>query len=175
MSARDLDPSQYEEADRREVDPPIQVEMATWRPGASSIGGSKSTGHAWSGSGGYAGPMAGSGGSKLVIFVAPAAHSHELPLCRPAGQRNPPPPGEAPSAHERRHGDCRPGVLKNGSSPPGRPRSASLVWRSRFAPHRRHSSVTRWVRSSTATICQACQPIKHLNGRAFITPTFRSE
>ena len=28
-----LDPSQYEEADRREVDPPIQVEMATWSPG----------------------------------------------------------------------------------------------------------------------------------------------
>jgi hypothetical protein len=33
MSAKDLDPSQYEEADRREVDPPIQVEMATWSPG----------------------------------------------------------------------------------------------------------------------------------------------
>jgi predicted anti-sigma-YlaC factor YlaD len=26
----DLDPSQYGEADRREVDPPIQVETATW-------------------------------------------------------------------------------------------------------------------------------------------------
>jgi hypothetical protein len=30
MSAKDLDPSQYGQADRREVDPPIQVEMATW-------------------------------------------------------------------------------------------------------------------------------------------------
>jgi hypothetical protein len=30
---RDLDPSAYGEADRREVDPPIQVEMATWSPG----------------------------------------------------------------------------------------------------------------------------------------------
>jgi hypothetical protein len=30
---RDLDPSQYGEADRREVDPPIQVESATWSPG----------------------------------------------------------------------------------------------------------------------------------------------
>jgi hypothetical protein len=80
-----------------------------------------------------------------------AAHNHEAPRC------------------ERRHGPCR-GMLKNGSSPPGRPRSAPLVWRSRFAPHRRHSSVSRWVRLSTATICQACQPIKHLNGRAFITP-----
>ena len=28
-----LDPSQYDEADRREVDPPIQVEAATWAPG----------------------------------------------------------------------------------------------------------------------------------------------
>jgi hypothetical protein len=29
---RDFDPSAYGEADRREVDPPIQVEMATWSP-----------------------------------------------------------------------------------------------------------------------------------------------
>jgi len=29
----DLDPGQYGEADRRAVDPPIQVEMATWSPG----------------------------------------------------------------------------------------------------------------------------------------------
>jgi hypothetical protein len=65
--------------------------------------------------------------------------------------------------------------LPNGRSPPGRPRPASLVWRSRLAPHRRHSSVTRWLRLSTVTICQACQPIKHLNGRAFITLTFRTE
>jgi hypothetical protein len=27
---RDLDPSQYGEADRREVDPPIEVDTATW-------------------------------------------------------------------------------------------------------------------------------------------------
>ena len=26
----DLDPGQYSEADRREVDPPVQVEAATW-------------------------------------------------------------------------------------------------------------------------------------------------
>jgi hypothetical protein len=31
---RDLDPSQYGEADRRAVDPPVQVEMATWSPGS---------------------------------------------------------------------------------------------------------------------------------------------
>jgi hypothetical protein len=29
----DLDPSRYSESDRREVDPPIPVEMATWAPG----------------------------------------------------------------------------------------------------------------------------------------------
>ena len=28
----DLDPGHYSEADRREVDPPIQVEMANWSP-----------------------------------------------------------------------------------------------------------------------------------------------
>jgi hypothetical protein len=30
---QDLDPSQYGEADRREVDPPIEVESATWSAG----------------------------------------------------------------------------------------------------------------------------------------------
>jgi hypothetical protein len=30
---RDLDPTQYGEADRREVDPPIQVEAAIWSAG----------------------------------------------------------------------------------------------------------------------------------------------
>jgi hypothetical protein len=30
---KDLDPSQYGEAERREVDPPIQVDAATWSPG----------------------------------------------------------------------------------------------------------------------------------------------
>jgi len=30
---RDLDASQYGEADRRAVDPPIEVESATWSPG----------------------------------------------------------------------------------------------------------------------------------------------
>jgi hypothetical protein len=28
--AMDLDPSQYGEADRREVDPPVEVQAATW-------------------------------------------------------------------------------------------------------------------------------------------------
>jgi hypothetical protein len=30
---RDLDPRQYGEPDRREVDPPIEVEAATWSTG----------------------------------------------------------------------------------------------------------------------------------------------
>ena len=51
---RDLDPSQYGEADRREVDPPIQVESLRGPPAARSTGGSKSIDRAWSGSGGYA-------------------------------------------------------------------------------------------------------------------------
>jgi len=49
---------------------------------ASSIGGSKSGGHAWSGGDGYAVPMAGSGGSKLVIFVAPASGKNWLAFMR---------------------------------------------------------------------------------------------
>ena len=33
MDLSDADLQQYAEADRREVDPPIQVEKATWTPG----------------------------------------------------------------------------------------------------------------------------------------------
>ena len=32
---QDLDPTQYGETDRREVDPPIDVEAATWSPGCT--------------------------------------------------------------------------------------------------------------------------------------------
>jgi hypothetical protein len=32
---QDLDPAQYAEADRREVDPPIEVEAATWSAGGT--------------------------------------------------------------------------------------------------------------------------------------------
>ena len=31
----DLDPSQYREADRRDVDPPVEVEAATWWAGGT--------------------------------------------------------------------------------------------------------------------------------------------
>jgi hypothetical protein len=33
MIMRDLDPSQYSEGDRHEVDPPIEVESAMWSTG----------------------------------------------------------------------------------------------------------------------------------------------
>jgi hypothetical protein len=32
---QELDPAQYAEADRREVDPPIEVETATWSAGGT--------------------------------------------------------------------------------------------------------------------------------------------
>jgi hypothetical protein len=35
MIHADLDPSQYGEDDRREVDPPVEVEAATWSPGGT--------------------------------------------------------------------------------------------------------------------------------------------
>ena len=35
LSMQDLDPSQYGEADRREVDPPVEVESATWSAGGT--------------------------------------------------------------------------------------------------------------------------------------------
>jgi hypothetical protein len=39
---QDFDTSQYLEADRREVDPPVEVQVATWHPQVSSTGGSQS-------------------------------------------------------------------------------------------------------------------------------------
>ena len=63
---RDLDPSQYAEADRRKVNPPIQVDSATWRLVARSTGGLKSAGNGWVA---YAVMMADKGGSRLLIFV----------------------------------------------------------------------------------------------------------
>jgi hypothetical protein len=35
----DLDPGQYAKADRREVDPPLEVETATWSPGGTLVNG----------------------------------------------------------------------------------------------------------------------------------------
>jgi hypothetical protein len=56
----------YAEEDRREVNPPIEVESATCPRAARSIGGSKS---GESGGVGYAVPTAAKGGSELLVFV----------------------------------------------------------------------------------------------------------
>jgi hypothetical protein len=53
----------------------------------SSIGGSKNTGHGWSGSDGYVVRTASSGGSELVIFVLRVAHSTDLSLSFVARRR----------------------------------------------------------------------------------------
>jgi hypothetical protein len=67
---RDLDPTLYDEADRREVDPPIEVESATWSQAEPSIGGCA---NAVSGSVGYAVQMVGDAGLERLIFVVPMA------------------------------------------------------------------------------------------------------
>jgi DUF1680 family protein len=72
MDLSETDLQQFAEADRREVDPPIQVQTAHGRPEVSSIGGSKSVS---SGSVVYAVRTGGNAGSKLLIFAPRAAHS----------------------------------------------------------------------------------------------------
>ncbi len=57
MDLRDGDLQHRVEADRREVNPPIEVETATWSK---------------------AGQLAVNGGSELLIFVPRAGHSHDL-------------------------------------------------------------------------------------------------
>ena len=76
---REFDPSQYAEADRREVNPPLEVEAATsgrcWR---SWIGGSE---NAESGSDAYGGQAVVKGGSRLVDLRL--KESSERRLTRP--------------------------------------------------------------------------------------------
>jgi hypothetical protein len=68
---QDLDPTQYGEAERGEVDPPVEVQVANARQPARSTAGSENAGN---GSVVYAVQMAVNGGSKLLIFVLPAAN-----------------------------------------------------------------------------------------------------
>jgi hypothetical protein len=80
MSTKDLD---RVSTDKRIAAKSIRRSRLSWPGGrleATSTGGSSSAGHVWSGSDGHAVPMAGSAGSRLVIFVPPAARSHELSL-----------------------------------------------------------------------------------------------
>jgi hypothetical protein len=64
-------------ADRREVDPPIQVETATWSHAGQLDWWVKERQASLAA---YAVQTAVNGGSKLLIFVPPAAHSHDLSL-----------------------------------------------------------------------------------------------
>ena len=72
MDLSDDDLQQLPEADRREVDPPIQVEMATWSK-AGQLDWWVKDRQEWFGR--VRGATAGSGGSELLIFVRRAAHS----------------------------------------------------------------------------------------------------
>jgi hypothetical protein len=77
-SCRDLsddDLQHRDAADRREVDPPIEVQTATWAA-AGWLDWWEKNGR--NGGVGYAVRTAVSGGSELVIFVPRAAHSHNL-------------------------------------------------------------------------------------------------
>jgi hypothetical protein len=66
MDLNERDLQQIAEADRREVDPPIQVETATWSH-AGQLGWWVKDGR--NGGVGYAVQTASSAGSKLLIFV----------------------------------------------------------------------------------------------------------
>ena len=75
MDLSDHDVQQFAEADRREVDPPIQVETATWSKAGQLDWWVKERQKWWVG---YAVQTAGNAGSKPKIFIRRAAHSDEL-------------------------------------------------------------------------------------------------
>jgi hypothetical protein len=72
MDLSNDDLEQRAEADRREVDPPVQVEAATWSKAGQLDWWVRRAGNGWVG---YADRMAGNGGSKLLICVLRGAHS----------------------------------------------------------------------------------------------------
>ena len=72
MELSNDDLEQFAEADRREVDPPIQVETATWSTAANSIGGVKERQEWW-------GRVRGADGRQRWIRAVDL---------RPAGQRD---------------------------------------------------------------------------------------
>jgi hypothetical protein len=91
MTCMGLDPDQYSEADRRAVDPPIQVETATWSKAGRLDWWVRDGG---SGAAGYAVRTAGNGGSELLIFVPRALTTPDSSLpfvahCRPVAYRPP--------------------------------------------------------------------------------------
>jgi hypothetical protein len=76
MDLSNDDIEQRDAADRREVDPPVQVEAATWSR-AGQLDWWVTEGR--SGLVGYAVQTAGNDGSKLLIFDLRAAHGHGTP------------------------------------------------------------------------------------------------
>jgi hypothetical protein len=73
----DLDPSHYSDEDRLVVDPPVQVEIATWtHAGQLDYWVKTGSGNGGSGSDGFRVRTASSGGSGLVIYVLWAAQRH---------------------------------------------------------------------------------------------------
>jgi hypothetical protein len=78
MDLRNDDLEQRAEADRREVDPPIAVESATWSAGGQLDWWVK---NGRNGGVAYAVRTAGNGGSELLIFVPRAAQSHHVIGC----------------------------------------------------------------------------------------------
>ena len=65
----------YAEEDRREVNPPIEVESATWSPGGTLDWWVKERQEWW----GRVRGSAAKGESELLIFVPRAAQSHDWP------------------------------------------------------------------------------------------------
>jgi hypothetical protein len=78
----EFDPSQYREADRREVNPPIGVESATWSAAAQLDWWVRD---AENGSVAYAGQTDINGGSRLLIFVWRTDNSFDLSTAVSAG------------------------------------------------------------------------------------------
>jgi len=72
----DLDPTEYSAADRREVDPPIEVESATWSADGQLDWWVKERREWW----GRLRGGAVNGGSKVLIFVRSERSDHEHPL-----------------------------------------------------------------------------------------------
>jgi hypothetical protein len=85
---RDLDPSQHGEADRREVDPPVAVEAATWSAGGQLDWWVKER-QQWLGR--VRGPDGRQrDGSKLLIFGQPKRpDDHSLSLSLDIGRISP--------------------------------------------------------------------------------------
>ena len=75
MDLSNDDLEQRAAADRREVDPPVQVQTATWSRAGQLDWFVRDRQEWWAG---YAVQTAGNGGSNPLIFVPGAAHGRDL-------------------------------------------------------------------------------------------------